>query len=185
MLRVAAGGEKGPEDGHEEGYGMAARNAGRALIAALLAAALGAAAARADEQKQEQFFDPQNEAAHYESHLSLTAPQKAKVLDLMKDKLELFKSAAAERRRISVETNELSVRIQKLNEQLELVQKKQTDGEAAVSEKMRALLDEDQKKKFDAMERERLRQQREFEAAHSGRGRLPDDGTQAPAGTPR
>lgn len=160
---------------------MAARNAGRALIAALLAAALGAAVARAEDgMRQQQFFDPQNEAAHFENHLGLNKEQKAKVLELMKQKLAVYKSAAAERDRISRETNALSRRIQKLNKELEAVGKKQNAGEEAVADKMRALLDDEQKQKFDAMREQQRRQQREFEAAHQGEQR--DGGQQGQQG---
>lgn len=120
--------------------------------------------------KEQSFFDPSNEVLHYENHLGLTGQQKPQVLRILEEKLELYKGAAARRERITKETRELSEKIQALNKQLEAVQHEQAEGEKTLAGKLRALLDDGQRKKFDAMEKERLRKQREFEAAHGGRG---------------
>lgn len=166
---------------------MGTKKAGRALIAAL-AVAICAAAARAQGQPGEQgqgqahgqgqgqgqFFDPNNEAEHFANHLKLDAAQKAKVLELLKQKLALFKKTAAETHQISLRQAELSKRIQHYNERMQVLSKTQDEGVGRISAGIRAVLDDEQKKKFDAMEQERIRQQKEFEAAHGGPGQNGD-----------
>ena len=129
--------------------------------------------------KEQRFFDPGNEVLHYENHLQLTGKQKPEVLRVLEEKLELYKRAAARRERITKETRELSEKIQALNKQLEAIQQEQSEGEKSLAGRLRSLLDDSQRKKFDAMEKERQRQQREFEASRGGAApRGPAEGDQ-------
>ena len=133
---------------------------------------------------EQQFFDPKNEALHYENHLELSGEQKPQFLKLLREKLELYKRQAARRSRVTKETRELSERIRRNNEELESIQKEQDAGEKKVAARMRALLSAEQRRRFDDLETERLRQQREFQQAHRGPGRHEPGGAGAMGDNP-
>lgn len=139
---------------------------GAALLALLALSSQAAPASAPARQEQpapgEEGPDPANEVEHYSRALQLDAAQKKKALAVLKEKRGVFGELARLRREFSAAAQGLQSKIGELNKEFASEIARMEAVQAAAKDKIRALLTPDQKKRFDDMEKERERYEKEF-----------------------
>ncbi|MDE2292689.1 MAG: hypothetical protein KGL53_11465 [Elusimicrobia bacterium] len=161
--------------------------------AALLGAAAFAAAARAQgapgaeadyiryqKEQDQKGPDPRLETEHYTRLLGLTPDQQKKVQEVFVKQRAIFEKSYAERMRFSKEVSALHERILKLNKQFYVEGQAIEKARAKVRDRVRSLLTPSQQVKYDQIELERERQEREWKERKEAEAhrRLGGDGKQ-------
>lgn len=106
--------------------------------------------------------DPTLETEHYGRQLKLSDEQKKKVHVLFEEQRKVFKKSYALRTTFQKETEALHQRILELNRTFEEQGREIEAARKNVLLKVRALLDEKQKKTFDVVQEQQQKQEREW-----------------------
>lgn len=126
--------------------------------------------------------DPKMEVEHYTRSLGLNKKQQAALLKILQDKQKVFRSSGKLQRSIQEQVEALHKRIHELNAAFRVDFKAASGRLEAFGARFRALLRPEQQTRFDAMEAERVRAERDFQRrqesewrrSHGGQG--PKDG---------